>query len=211
MKSTFSTSELQTQFRQRLGEPRLELRLEPQQGRIRSEAEDRLQARQELRQRLLSTLEELGHTLTSAKKAELRNLDQIPLQIGQGLYCSISHSEQWRGFVLAPRPCGFDCESPTRVRPEVISRVSSPQELQDSPSPGALWCGKEAAFKALKARFPSLKLLSQIEIGTWQSFTKSSQPEIYQIHSVQNIVDARGTGAVLSDAEQIFSICLLTP
>lgn len=113
--------------------------------------------------------------LIRAKLTEIQS-DQTP-------YSSVSHCEGAGVIILAPFPVGVDVEVTSRVAEKIIARVSSPEELQHASSTAALWCAKEACFKALRSyRQPSV--ISEISIGAWQNL--DSQIETYQLLNPEN-------------------------
>ncbi|HWU44371.1 MAG TPA: 4'-phosphopantetheinyl transferase superfamily protein [Bdellovibrio sp.] len=93
-------------------------------------------------------------------------------------YSSISHTEGLGIFALASLPLGVDVEVAQRVKESTVGRISSSKELNETPSAAALWCAKEAAFKALKM-FRQPSVISGISIGGWQKI--DSQFETFQL------------------------------
>lgn len=79
---------------------------------------------------------------------EILNLKKPPL-LKEG-YVSISHSLGLGGYVWSENPIGFDLEFDGRVAERTALRVSSEEQLNAAPSATALWCAKEAIFKALR-------------------------------------------------------------
>lgn len=112
----------------------------------------------------------LQHASTSEHSGKLEetllDLNQIPVQIG-AKFCSLSHSMHQGMIAFCENPVGIDLEKSERVQPRVVARVSSEKELQRAPSASALWCAKEAAFKALRS-YQQPEVLSQLEIGGWR-------------------------------------------
>ncbi len=94
------------------------------------------------------------------------------------LFHSISHSPGLGILVLANVPVGVDVERSQRVEAPIVARVSSSEELQRAPSPAALWCAKEACFKALRP-YNQPSVLSKISVGEWQNI--DSQIETFQL------------------------------
>nr|BFD68794.1 hypothetical protein HAGR004_38160 [Bdellovibrio sp. HAGR004] len=97
---------------------------------------------------------------------------------GKTLYHSVSHTHDLGMFALCDSPIGVDLEITSRVQEKVVARVSSEEELRQSPSAAALWCAKEACFKALKI-FEQPSVVSRISIGDWQNI--DSQTETFTL------------------------------
>lgn len=82
-------------------------------------------------------------------------------------HTSLAHAADL-GFIGASRfAIGVDAERSDRVLPKIVERVSSFNELPLAPSASALWCAKEACFKALRT-FKQPPVISQLSIGDWQ-------------------------------------------
>jgi len=64
---------------------------------------------------------------------------------------SISHCSGLGGFTLVPLPqsIGFDIEVADRVKDAIATRISTPEEKAQAPSPALLWAAKESAYKSL--------------------------------------------------------------
>lgn len=83
-------------------------------------------------------------------------------------FVSISHAPKLGGYAHSKAPIGFDLEDPQRIKADIVSRVSFPEELTNSPQPDWLWVAKEATFKALRGpRQP--QVISAINIR-WENF-----------------------------------------
>lgn len=93
-------------------------------------------------------------------------------------HSSISHTADLGLLVMAPHPVGVDVETTARVAEKVVARISSVQELQQSPNPSALWCAKEACFKALRS-YDQPSVISKLTIGDWQKI--DSQTETFTL------------------------------
>ena len=63
----------------------------------------------------------------------LEDLNSIPRPENWSI--SISHSKNFGGWLAVKRPkqVGFDCELQSRIRPEVIQRISTPEEIARCP------------------------------------------------------------------------------
>ncbi len=82
------------------------------------------------------------------------------------LNSSISHTHDLGIVALCSAPIGVDIEKTSRVHSDVVRRIASAEEMQQAPSPAALWCAKEASFKALRD-FAQPSVVSAISIGNW--------------------------------------------
>lgn len=129
------------------------------------------------------------------------------------LSISISHCRGLGGIFWSTNPnspqkhrVGFDVELDSRCVPKALLRVSSKNELNDSPSAAALWTAKEAAFKTLprKHQPPSVSLL---KVGYWVKNTRHDFWQ-WQILSAQNDNFAPLSGITICQYEHTFSFCL---
>lgn len=138
----------------------------------------------------------------SIGQESVRDLDQRPRTDGWSI--SVSHSPEFGGWLAVPKPTrvGFDCEDPRRVRLDAIARVSEPGELNAAPLPAALWCAKEAVFKALDDLQP--KVISEIVIGSWQRL-----PSDQYFFTVRSHADFEGYLCVEKDL--VFAAALVSP
>ena len=136
----------------------IELRLHPDWGQKRSGF------REKLREDLFCTLSSVGNQPIKLLN-DLRTPGSRPLL--PGISYSISHSPDLGGWasLVGPSKLGFDIELIDRPSRKVLDRVSSPLEVLQAPSVAALWCAKEAVFKALDGR---PQLLSNIRIQSWK-------------------------------------------
>lgn len=98
-------------------------------------------------------------------------------------YLSISHCEGRGILVGSVHPVGVDVEQTARLTDKVVARVSTVGEKSQAPSAAALWCAKEACFKALKT-FTQPSVISQISIGDWQKI--DSQLETCRLMRPEN-------------------------
>lgn len=119
------------------------------------------------------------------------------------LHTSISHCPRLGTFVAAPLPLGVDVEIFTRVEDRIVARVSTAQEMSEAPSAAALWCAKEAGFKALRA-FNQPSVISRISIGDWKKI--DSQVETYRLLNPDDFNSpSENRGAVIRLGEFIFA------
>ena len=91
------------------------------------------------------------------------NLEKLPALKKE--FVSISHCASLGGFVIAANGVGFDIEETQRVSSQVAERMKNAFDAA-APTPAAFWTAKEAAFKALGDKQPSI--MSEIVIGNWQ-------------------------------------------
>lgn len=123
-------------------------------------------------------------------RAEISTLAAAPQ-----LHTSVSHCPGLGAIVTAPSPVGVDVEIYSRVEERIVIRVSSAQEMADSPSAAALWCAKEACFKALRT-FNQPPVISKISIGDWKKI--DSQVETYRLLNPQDFNSpSENRGAVI--------------
>lgn len=118
------------------------------------------------RKKIVEALKNLNEPLTLDDEARLLDLKQVPELAHASI--SISHTASTACWVISPQTLklGLDLENPERVSIPILKRVCSQQEINKAPSHAALWCAKEAAFKALN-RTEGTSVLSQIEASQW--------------------------------------------
>lgn len=124
-----------------------------------------------LRKHLHQYLQKLDPTQDYSSVLELST---YPKEFKQ-LFVSISHCKDLGVFVVSSRPVGVDIEITSRLKKEVVQRVSTPAEMLLSDEPQLLWPAKEALFKC-ENRF---QLMSEIKLDTW----KKSQNRTYEFLS----------------------------
>lgn len=93
-----------------------------------------------------------------------------------GLYASISHCDQGGGFCVSEtRPVGFDVELAVRVSERTVARIcAGADEVRSAPSPAALWCAKEAAFKSLLSTGFQPSIVAAITTTDWRASDATS-------------------------------------
>ena len=122
---------------------------------------------------------------------------------GKTLYHSVSHTHDLGMFALCESPIGVDLEITSRVQERVVARVSSEEELRAAPGASALWCAKEACFKALKT-FEQPSVVSKISIGRWEKI--DSQTETFTLlNSPEFKSPSEGRGVVTEISQ--WSLC----
>lgn len=115
------------------------------------------------------------------------------------LHTSISHCPGLGAIIAAPQPIGIDVEVFTRVEPRVVARISSAQEVAQSPNPASLWCAKEACFKALRA-FNQPSVISKISVGDWKKI--DSQFETFRFLNPEDFNSpSESRGAIINLGE----------
>lgn len=108
----------------------------------------------------------IRRSITAALGGDVLDLSRRPHV--DGWFISVSHSGAHGGWVAARTPIGFDVERIERLRPELITRVATPEEIAAAPDARWLWPAKEAVFKAMD---PQPGTMSQIPITGWSEFT----------------------------------------
>ncbi len=97
----------------------------------------------------------------------MKDFDFLPAErVTEGV--SISHCRDIGGYVWCQPsvPIGFDIEEASRIRHDVIERISSNDEHY--PNDVLQWVAKEASFKAANIKFP-IRVLSDVVVDGWQS------------------------------------------
>ena len=96
---------------------------------------------------------------------------------------SISHAAGVGGYALLHRApheqvqIGFDLELISRVTEPIARRVCQEEsEFLQAPTPSALWCAKESAFKSLQGPHQP-EVLPLVKISRWN---RNSQFEIFE-------------------------------
>ena len=122
---------------------------------------------------------------------------------------SISHTEGFGGYVFLtreinePLQIGFDLELKERLAPAIAERICQDKlEFNEAPSPAALWCAKEAAFKALKGPHQP-QVLPEIKISNWR---KNSQFETFQFSTTNPLSFRKTLG--LSWTEGVYQVAV---
>lgn len=95
------------------------------------------------------------------------------------LFVSISHCKDLGVYVISSRPIGVDIEITSRLKKEVVQRVSTSTEMILTDEPQLLWPAKEALFKC-ESRF---QVISEIKLDTW----KKSQNQTHEFLSSNQI------------------------
>ena len=96
------------------------------------------------------------------------------LKIGTKANCpfvsiSISHCKHMGAFLFTfdkNVSIGFDIEERNRITDKLVNRISSKEEIQQSPTSFLLWVAKEASFKCLNHK--TQNLLSDCIISHWR-------------------------------------------
>ncbi|UXR65900.1 4'-phosphopantetheinyl transferase superfamily protein [Bdellovibrio bacteriovorus] len=127
------------------------------------------------------SLQIFAHTDWGSNNPSHRELLRAEIQkhtSGTTLYHSVSHTHDLGMFALCEFPIGVDLEITLRVQDKVVARISTDEELRIAPNPSALWCAKEACFKALKT-FEQPSVVSRISVGDWKKI--DSQTETFAL------------------------------
>lgn len=156
-----------------------------------------------LRQALWQKAKSQRPELTNDHQIKTQDLNRVPQF--PGLSSSIAHCPLAGGFVLSASPqaqLGFDLEDETRAQPQVVLRMSSPQELSQAPGPAHLWVAKEATFKSLLGPLQP-QVLSQIVIVDW----RAQSDEAWTFHvQIQPHPGLKVAGAILQKEHLILGL-----
>jgi 4'-phosphopantetheinyl transferase EntD len=82
----------------------------------------------------------------------------------EGNYASVAHCQTLGGYAFAEWPIGFDIEETTRVSSAIANRIRDSKDAA-FPNPAAFWTAKEAAYKALGPRQPTV--IGDVVITEW--------------------------------------------
>lgn len=138
--------------------------------------------RKELREQLIQKIETIKKLSLEQKKSML-TLD-VPPQVPFASL-SLSHCALMGGFIISPLvhfSLGFDLEKKNRAKEKTVLRISTQDELNQSPSASALWSAKEAVYKSI-SQYQNHTHIKQISIFDWQP--TSSKKEITKIYDYQ--------------------------
>ena len=127
-----------------------------------------LEKRLFLRKKLLKVLSADFVLPKNFNKQNILNLNFPPLIKGVNL--SISHTKNYGAFVIQKKGfIGVDIEERLRVKKDAVQRIcKTKKELLLAPHPSALWCAKEAVFKALNnAKTKEVVKIKNIFIKNW--------------------------------------------
>lgn len=133
------------------------------------------QLRNKLRNQLVKKIECFRSQKLSAKqKSLLLDLTHPPTIYFASI--SISHSVLAGGFIISSPEnlIGFDLEKLERANQKIVLRVGSQNELNNSPSPSALWSAKEASYKSLYYS-PFKIFINQIIIFDWKKVSSDNK------------------------------------
>ncbi len=124
-------------------------------------------------------------------------------------FSSASHTIGCGAFAgSSSKPIGIDLEVTLRVTEAAVKRISASLERAAAPTAAALWCAKEAAFKALKT-FRQPPVISSISIGEWQNI--DSHTETFSINNFDEFrAPPEGRGLIMEFAPYtlaFFSFC----
>ncbi len=144
-----------------------------------------------------------GFSETPETLEKILDLKQVP-QLKEG-FVSISHSPRLGVIGFSNSHIGVDLESLDRIQERVVARVSHAREIEAAPSHASLWVAKEAAFKSLPRAFQP-PLMSQIELGKWNSLT--SQSETFELLHPHFPGTSAGKGIVIRSETHAFAIFL---
>ncbi len=146
-------------------------------------------------------LKHFGREIDAVTAQAILDLRQPPST--ERFSISISHTPVLGGYVwtLQPHLIGFDLEVCARVTPEIARRIAQPGELEQAPTPAALWVAKEAVFKCLLNQHQP-KILTSVEIKSWE--TINSETFLFRAKLRDLPESLQGLGATLTiDGVQI--------
>lgn len=103
------------------------------------------------------------HAMEIEDRVEFLNLDHIPVL--KRNFLSISHSTSEGGYAFSNLPVGFDLIERSRLKENILARVSTSKEILSAVDPCYLWPAKEAVFKACSDQ---LSFISEIHIEVWK-------------------------------------------
>lgn len=131
-----------------------------------------------------------------------------PLTCFQNQFISISHSLEAGVFITSPAPVGVDLEKTERIKPAVVRRVSSEEEVHLAPSSADLWTAKEAIFKAL-AHFSQPPVMSQIEINSWEKLAENVSK--FSLKNPKNFHAPAGKGLTIKSHSSTLAVFVFYP
>ena len=146
-----------------------------------------LNYRSRIRQVLLNHLSKKKPSLLN--DISLLNLDHPP--ICPEYTISISHNRSASGFALGPSSVnvGFDLEEIARISEPLIKRISSKEEIAQTPHPKSLFSAKEATWKACSSAH-LIPTISNIQTSNWKEL--KNQWFEFQAHYNDKILPGKG-------------------
>lgn len=137
----------------------------------------------------------------SALHVDLSDLKSIPRPKDWSI--SISHAKGLGAWIAIKRQAllGFDIELNERIKPEIIERVSTKEEIVAAPNPNFIWCAKEAYYKALEEAQPAA--VTQLEIFGWETLGEN-------LFSFEGRKSSPGKGLLVFHAPYIYAVCLIS-
>lgn len=184
-----------------LGEPSLQLELS-NQWRMTSAAGFRGEIRAALKRRLL----EQGYSLNQT----ILDLAQVPSS--EQVSISISHCPLLGGFALVRKPIqvGLDVEQRDRIKPRIVKRVSTAEEVSNAPFLDFLWVAKESVFKAcLGICQPAV--ISDIRVFDWDLVQTSQIVTFRAAIEQDSLFLIRSRGVILYDKDALLGLFLIPP
>jgi hypothetical protein len=155
----------------------------------------------------LKLREKLKSSLADNNLPEATNILDLNARIEHPtVSISISHSQEGScyAWIQQPHKIGVDIELSGRITPEIVRRVSTPQEIEGCPDYKLLWPAKEAAFKALS---PACEVVSEIDTFNWQQITEWEY--FYSVRVAQSDKTIDGSGLVCLIPRHIISFFIL--
>ena len=124
---------------------------------------------------------------------------------------SIAHSSDIGGFIFTSSPVfiGFDLEQQGRAQEKTVLHISQKEELEQSPSPSALWSAKESAYKAVHFLKDDI-YIKKISIFNWQTVSlKNNDLVVYDYQFKIESVDNRGKGCICFFKDTVIGFAFL--
>ena len=134
----------------------------------------------------------------------ISNLEALPTH--PRIFFSASHATGMGGFLASlNRPIGFDIETLNRVSEAIASRIASAGE-HGAPSPTALWCAKEAAFKCFaNAGIKGLVSLASVYTEGW-----TQERAVYRCEARVRDSNGQRSARGLFYAESMYGFCFFS-
>lgn len=157
-----------------------------------------LHSRTQIRTAISNALQDLGDADIQA----LENLGETPHLHDWSV--SISHTHNAGGWFAAHRPTqiGWDVERCERIKPVILQRVCTEDEMTAAPESAFLWCAKESFFKALEDFQPVA--IPQLTISDWHRVEQN-------LWSWRGFGPRNGTGFLVAQDEWLLAVSLVVP
>lgn len=138
--------------------------------------------------------------LSYSEQQKILDLQHWP--VSEKIFFSVSHCAVLGGYAACSEPVGFDIEDPVRLKPEIIKRVCTTEEIAGAHDYRILWTMKEAALKALHSKD---LLITDIQIVQIQSQNETGL-STYRAHSHKALDLKKNMGYFFQKNGLFFSI-----